>query len=117
MLAEWWDPFAAHLAHERRCSPYTVRNYRQGFADLHRWHHWLDIPQTLPLAVLARPGYSLRALGGHAATRFDQEQVAGEGASGLLTRRPPAWSFIPMPLRKESSTAIRRGRRAVSERA
>ena len=87
------------------------------FADLHRWHHWLDIPQTLPLAVLARPGYSLRALGGHAATRFDQEQVAGEGASGLLTRRPPAWSFIPMPLRKESSTAIRRGRRAVSERA
>ena len=87
------------------------------FADLHRWHHWLDIPQTLPLAVLARPGYSLRALGGHAATRFDQEQVAGEGASGLLTRKPPAWSFIPMPLRKESSTAIRRGRRAVSERA
>ncbi|MFM1748463.1 MAG: hypothetical protein RLZZ188_2129 [Verrucomicrobiota bacterium] len=37
VLAEWWDPFAAHLAHERRCSPYTVRNYRQGFADLYRW--------------------------------------------------------------------------------
>ena len=40
------------------------------FADLHRWHNWLDIPAALPLAVLARPGYSLRALGGPAATRF-----------------------------------------------
>ena len=25
------------------------------FADLHRWHDWLDIPATLPLAVLATP--------------------------------------------------------------
>ena len=35
--AEWWDPFADHLAHERRYSPHTVRNYRQAFADFHRW--------------------------------------------------------------------------------
>lgn len=37
MRAEWWDPFAAHLGHERRYSPHTVRNYRQAFADFHRW--------------------------------------------------------------------------------
>jgi integrase/recombinase XerC len=34
---EWWEPFAEHLAHERRYSDYTVRNYRQAFEDLHRW--------------------------------------------------------------------------------
>ena len=37
MAAEWWTPFSDHLAMERRCSPYTVRNYRQAFEDFHRW--------------------------------------------------------------------------------
>lgn len=36
-FAEWWRPFEAHLAQERRCSAYTVRNYRQAFEDFHRW--------------------------------------------------------------------------------
>lgn len=77
------------------------------FASLHLWHHWLDIPMTLPIAILARPGFSLRALGGPAATRFDNDQVPIEQAATLVTRKPPAWCFIPMPLRPESSTAIR----------
>lgn len=80
------------------------------FANLHRWHDWLEIPATLPLAVLARPGYSLRALGGPAATRFDADQVPAHLAPQLVTMAPPAWAFIPMPLRPESSTAIRRRR-------
>jgi integrase/recombinase XerC len=37
VLAEWWAPFADHLAMERRCSAYTVRNYRQAFEDFQRW--------------------------------------------------------------------------------
>jgi integrase/recombinase XerC len=37
VLAEWWTPFANHLAAERRCSPYTLRNYRQAFEDFYRW--------------------------------------------------------------------------------
>jgi len=37
VMAEWWEPFAAHLAQERRYSAYTVRNYRQAFEDFHRW--------------------------------------------------------------------------------
>ena len=34
---EWWAPFAAHLALERRYSAYTVRNYRQAFDDFVGW--------------------------------------------------------------------------------
>ena len=83
------------------------------FAHLHRWHDWLDIPATLPLAILARPGYSLRALGSPAATRFDEQQVPMHLAPQLVTMTPPAWVFIPMPLRKESSTAIRMNRASV----
>jgi len=37
VVAEWWEPFGDFLAKERRYSPYTVRNYRQAFEDLHRW--------------------------------------------------------------------------------
>jgi hypothetical protein len=33
VLAEWWTPFGDFLAHERRYSAYTVRNYRQAFED------------------------------------------------------------------------------------
>ena len=79
------------------------------FANLHRWHDWLEIAETLPLAVLARPGYSLRALGGPAATRFDNAAGAEPArAAPGATMKPPAWCFIPMPLRPESSTAIRK---------
>lgn len=78
------------------------------FANLHRWHDWLEISETLPLAVLARPGFSLRALGGPAATRFAEAQIPTNLAPKLVTANPPAWCFIPMPLRPESSTAIRK---------
>ena len=84
------------------------------FANLHHWHDWLEIAETLPLAVLARPGYSLRALGGPAATRFSEAQIPTHLAPRLVTARPPAWCFIPMPLRPESSTAIRRRAKALS---
>jgi len=37
VVASWWTPFGEYLAHERRCSPYTVRNYRAAFEDFYRW--------------------------------------------------------------------------------
>jgi integrase/recombinase XerC len=37
VVGSWWTPFGEHLAHERRCSPYTVRNYRTAFDDFYRW--------------------------------------------------------------------------------
>jgi nicotinate-nucleotide adenylyltransferase len=77
------------------------------FRDLDRWKRWSHIAETLPLAVLARPGYSVRALGSQAANRYAKNRVCNEQAGVLAKRRPPAWVFVSMPLRKESSTAIR----------
>jgi integrase/recombinase XerC len=37
VVASWWTPFGEHLEHERRCSLYTVRNYRTAFEDFYRW--------------------------------------------------------------------------------
>ncbi len=80
--------------------------------QLHRWHHWLDIVAMVPLAVLARPGYSIKALRGVAATRFAGRRVSAP--SSVFDGETPAWTFITMPLRKESSTAIRKRRKTTS---
>ncbi len=81
-------------------------------ASLHRWHHWLDIADMVPMAVLARPGYSIKALRGVAATRFQSRRIAA--AAAIVTAPTPAWTFITMPLRKESSTAIRKRRKTTA---
>ena len=84
------------------------------FRDLDKWHDWNHIVETLPIAVLARPSYSLRALGGQAALRYANTRVSNEQSGLLAKRRAPAWVFISMPLRSESSTAIRQSDKAVS---
>ncbi len=80
--------------------------------QLHRWHHWLDIVGLVPLAVLARPGYSIKALRGVAATRFSGKRVMVPSA--VVSAKTPCWTFITMPLRKESSTAIRKRRKTTA---
>ena len=84
------------------------------FRDLDKWHDWNHIIKTLPIAVLARPGYSLRALGGQASLRYANTRVSNEQSGLLAKRAAPAWVFISMPLRPESSTAIRQNVKAVS---
>lgn len=77
------------------------------FANLHHWNDWTDIAQAIPLAILARPGFSMRALESPAALRYERRRIATDKARELPGAPPPAWCFIPMPLRAESSTAIR----------
>lgn len=81
-------------------------------ASLHRWHHWHDIVDMVPFAVLARPGYSMRALQGVAATRLWNRRV--DPPAAVVTAPTPAWTFVTMPLRWESSTAIRKRRKTQS---
>jgi nicotinate-nucleotide adenylyltransferase len=77
------------------------------FADLHRWNEWRTIPDSLPLAVFARPGWCLRALSSPAARVLQPYRIKADQARLLADLAPPAWCFLTMPLRPESSTAIR----------
>jgi len=79
------------------------------FAGLHRWNDWRQIPATLPLAVFARPGWTQRALSSPAARLLADHRLDAEDAGQLADRAAPAWCFLNMPLRYESSTAIRNG--------
>ncbi|MEE4235810.1 MAG: nicotinate-nucleotide adenylyltransferase [Anderseniella sp.] len=77
------------------------------FAGLHHWNEWREIPATLPLAVFDRPGWSLKALGSPTARLLQRYRLDSCDAPLLASTRAPAWVFLNMPLRYESSTAIR----------
>jgi nicotinate-nucleotide adenylyltransferase len=84
------------------------------FAGLHRWNDWRTIPRTMPLAVFARPGFCLKALFSPAARMLEDYRIDSNRARALPDCRPPAWCFLTMPLRPESSTAIRRASKTVT---
>ncbi len=79
------------------------------FAGLHHWNDWREIPATLPLAVFARPGWTRKALSSPAARLLADHRLDVADAGQLADRAAPAWCFLNMPLRYESSTAIRSG--------
>ena len=73
-------------------------------AGFHRWKGWTGIFGELPVAVVARPGSTLRALNSPAARRFASARVP---AGALVASNPPAWSYLAAPLNHASSTALR----------
>ena len=76
-------------------------------AQLHQWQDWRGLVQTVPIGVLARPGDRISARMSRAARLFQSSRLSGR-AAGLLGRaQPPAWSFVNVPMRAHSSTAIR----------
>jgi len=103
VVAAWWTPFGEHLAHERRCSPYTVRNYRAAFDDFYRWllsaGLWgrgidaLESREIRDFVIEAQRRYGRRTLHNH---------VSGLRAlcrfwltKGRMTRNP--FSGVPLP--------------------
>ena len=74
------------------------------FANLHRWRAWREIASLVPIAVVDRPNWTLRALRGKAARTLDDRKVV---AAALLDSEPPAWTFIQGPRSNLSSTDLR----------
>lgn len=81
-------------------------------ASFHHWQHWRDIAQTVPIAVVDRPGWHLKALASPAA-RYLARRRLSEARAGLLAgAKPPAWVFLTTRLSEASSTALRGEREA-----
>lgn len=73
-----------------------------------KWHRWTTIMETVPVAVIARPGYSLKARLSPAANRYADRQIPIEQAAQLADAKAPAWVFIEDQPTPASSTQIRR---------
>jgi nicotinate-nucleotide adenylyltransferase len=76
-------------------------------AQIHRWAGWNRIFEHTAVAVLARPAYSLRSLAGRAAHRYRVDRCAAAQSRRLVTRKPPAWIFLPIRLMPVSATQLR----------
>lgn len=77
-------------------------------ASFHRWQQWRDIARRVPIAVVDRPGWHLKAMASPAAQWMKRSFVPEFEAATLLDREPPAWTFLTGPLSKSSSTEIRK---------
>jgi nicotinate-nucleotide adenylyltransferase len=77
-------------------------------AGFDRWQHWRDIARLVPIAVVDRPGWRLRALASPAATSLARYRVAEDLAGRLPVMAPPAWTLLSTRLSEASSTALRR---------
>jgi nicotinate-nucleotide adenylyltransferase len=76
-------------------------------AQFHRWKAWPEIFATMPIAVLDRPGFRLKARAALAAQRFAPYYVDESDAAGLAGLDPPAWTILSHRLSGLSSTALR----------
>ncbi len=73
----------------------------------HRWRGWAQIMRSVPVAVVARPGLSLKGRLGPVARRFAHARLPQGHASRLALTAPPAWVYLTAPLNFASSTALR----------
>jgi nicotinate-nucleotide adenylyltransferase len=76
-------------------------------SDFDRWKRWRDIAKLVPIAIIDRPGWTLKAPFSRAGQilapyRLDESQEAC-----LATAAPPAFTFLHGPRSPLSSTALR----------
>ena len=76
-------------------------------ATFDRWHRWREIFTMVPIVVVDRPGWRLKALASKAARAFAAARLPETEAAGLALRPAPAWTFLTGPLSHVSSTALR----------
>jgi nicotinate-nucleotide adenylyltransferase len=76
--------------------------------QFHRWRRWEEIMRKTPVAVIDRPGATLRAANAKAAVRFSGARVKEQEAPLLATKAPPALLYLHGPRSLSSSTALRR---------
>jgi nicotinate-nucleotide adenylyltransferase len=74
-------------------------------ASFHRWQRWEDVFRSILIAVVARPGFTMRALASPAAVRFRDARVFE--AASFDHASPPSWIFLQERLDATSATKIR----------
>jgi nicotinate-nucleotide adenylyltransferase len=80
-------------------------------ASFHLWKGWREIAATVPIAVIDRPGFTLRALQAPAASRLAGTRVDEAQSRDFALQRPPALAFLHGPRSMQSSTSLRNHRK------
>lgn len=83
-------------------------------AGFHRWQKWRGIAAMVPVAIIDRPGATLRAAASKAAQVFAAARIDESDAALLPGMKPPAWVFLYGPRSSLSSTELRRQAKATT---
>lgn len=78
------------------------------FVQLPQWKNWRQLMRRIAVAVIARPGFTMRARVARAARTFAAAKVNESAAARLMDHPPPAWVLLEGRLHRASATAIRR---------
>ena len=77
-------------------------------AGFHRWQHWRDIAALVPIAVIDRPGSTLKATSSPAGAWLAPHRLDETDGPLLAQARAPAFVFIHARRSDLSSTELRR---------
>lgn len=77
-------------------------------AGFHRWRSWRQIAALVPIAIMDRAPYALRALGAPFARSFSATRLPASAAGILATKPAPAWLYLSLPRHPLSSTYLRK---------
>jgi nicotinate-nucleotide adenylyltransferase len=77
--------------------------------QFHRWQGWREIARLMPIAVVDRPGATLRGTASRAARALSHRRLP-EPAAAVLTAKPGRWMLLHGPRSAQSSTQLRGGR-------
>jgi hypothetical protein len=70
----------------------------------------------VPIVVVDRPGWRLKALASKAARAFQRARKPEGDAVNLPLMPPPAWTFLTGPLSQTSSTELRNRAKAAAQK-
>ena len=76
-------------------------------ATFHRWQRWREIASEVPIAVVDRPGWRLKAMSSPAARALAAAFIPEAQAANLARMDAPVWTLLSGPLSPLSSTALR----------
>lgn len=83
-------------------------------ANFHRWQKWTRIAGLVPMAVIDRPGSTLKAVASPAARRFAGHRLPETAAARLAGASLPRWLFLHGKRSPESSTRLRQEQKQVA---
>jgi nicotinate-nucleotide adenylyltransferase len=76
--------------------------------SFHRWRGWRTIASLMPIVVIDRPGWTLKATHSRAASVLASYRIGEEAGTALPGLPPPAWLFLHGPRSSLSSSELRR---------
>jgi nicotinate-nucleotide adenylyltransferase len=76
--------------------------------QFHRWQGWREIAALMPIAVIDRPGATLKSISSPAAQTMRARRELEQSSAALAKQKAPRWLMLHGPRSPLSSTALRK---------